>query len=377
MRTGKRALSPRKDVIAKFGRDAFQPGRSYVLKVRTNVTGGKADPAVIAVRFRRNNKDEILRSYRLELPSGSSERELVFTAPAFAAKSELIVAPKGNEVKVEQLSLQMRDPVSLTEPIASMEGSHVLPGYALAFNDEFNGNELNRGKWFTRYVYQNGGLDYLKDEKQRFRDKDNHVVKDGVLSLVARKGDKPGQYDSGMIRSDWTTRYGYFEARVKMPGGKGVFPAFWLNSDAAEDGHVEWPPEIDIFEFVHNGGEEHRNMIHTGVVQQKGTKRDFRYLDPEFKTQWKYWKAPFNFDEGWHTIGAEWTPDSVTTYVDGRKLVTFGYEWKYNDGRLAGPAHILLNLAIGGEWAGKYGIDDSAFPQALEVDWVRVYKKER
>jgi beta-glucanase (GH16 family) len=375
LRSTERVLAPRKEMITKFDPDALLPGRAYVLKVRATVKGSKPQQPLIAVFFRENSKNEIYRSYRLLLPTGTSEKELVFTAPAYTKKGAIIVAPKDNDVRIEQLSLKMREPVVLTEPITSTDDSHPPPGYTLVFNDEFNGSELDRNKWFTRYIYENGQLDHLQSEKQRFRDNDNHVVKNGALSLVARKSDKPGLYDSGMIRSDWTTRYGYFEARVKVPDGKGVFPAFWLNPDAAEDGHVEWPPEIDIFEFAFNLGEEKRDMVHSGVIQQRGSKRDFRHLDPAFNTKWSYWKAPYNFDEGWHTIGAEWTPDSVTTYIDGRKIVSYGYEWKHHSGKLAGPAHVLLNLAIGGDWAGKYGIDDAAFPQALQIDWVRVYKK--
>ena len=65
----------------------------------------------------------------------------------------------------------------------------------------------------------------------------------------------------------------------------------------------------------------------------------------------------------------------MSIYIDGLKVVTSTFQWKYADGSLAAPAHVLLNLAIGDGWAGRYGIDDSAFPQALAVDWVRVYQK--
>ena len=179
-----------------------------------------------------------------------------------------------------------------------------------------------------------------------------------------------------MVRSDWTTRYGYFEARVRMPGGKGVWPAFWLNSDVAADGTLAWPPEIDIFEFVYNGsGRQAEHAAHRRHRRRPGRRRAFDYADADFNKTWTYWSAPYNFNDGWHTIGAEWTPDGVTTYVDGKKIVTRNYRWKYPGGADAGPAHILLNLAIGGSWAGRYGIDRAAFPQALQIDWVRAYKK--
>lgn len=198
--------------------------------------------------------------------------------------------------------------------------------------------------------------DRLNDEQQRYRDNNNHLVANGVLSLTARKvtsNDPQGlDYESGMIRSDWTTRYGYIEARVKMPGAIGVWPAFWLNSDVSESGAVVWPPEIDIFEFVNNGVEDRVDMLHTGVVELPGVPSAFLYFDTAFVTQWTYWLGDFNFNEGWHTIAAEWTPISVRTYVDGKKIVSRSYEWKNASGQLAGPAHILLNLAVGRRWAG-------------------------
>ena len=85
--------------------------------------------------------------------------------------------------------------------------------------------------------------------------------------------------------------------------------------------------------------------------------------------------APYRFNDGWHTVGAEWTPEGVTTFVDGRRIVTRAYAWNRSDGTPAGQAHLLLNLAVGGGWAGRHGIDDSAFPQSLQINWVRVYQK--
>jgi len=361
--------------VQKFGPQTFVPGRTYLLKFKARAAPSDK-PMVVAMHFLSNDRSQVFRSFpAIFKAADGSEQQIRFIAPAFVGAAELAVASNGNQLTLEDVSLKMQEPMRLTEPIASREGSYVPSGYQLAFNDEFNGATLNRDKWFTRYLYENGRLDHLQSERQRYSDNDNHQVANGVLSLVARKA-AGGNYESGAIRSDWTTRYGYFEARVKMPSGKGVFPAFWLNPDADDKGKATWPPEIDIFEMVNDGNSEKTNMLHTGVIQkQAGKKREYRYTDPAFDTKWSFWRAPFRFDEGWHTIGAEWTPDSVTTFVDGKKIVTFGYEWNHNNGTLAEPAHIILNLAIGGDWAGRNGIDDSAFPQALQVDWVRAYKK--
>jgi beta-glucanase (GH16 family) len=144
----------------------------------------------------------------------------------------------------------------------------------------------------------------------------------------------------------------------------------------AASGVLSWPPEIDIFEFVNNGAEDKPDMLHSNVVAPPGTTSVLSYKDPAFNTQWTFYTAPFKFDEGWHTVGSEWTPTSVSTYVDGRLVYTRSYLWNFPDGTPAGPAHILLNLAVGGAWAGRHGIDDALLPQSLQIDWVRAYRKQ-
>jgi beta-glucanase (GH16 family) len=293
--------------------------------------------------------------------------------------ADVTITVNGTRTIIDSVSLKMRSAVVQTESIASTVGSYVPAGYVLAFNDEFNGTALNRDKWATRFIYGMETTDRLNDEKQRYRDNNNQSVANGVLSLTARKvssTDPAGiNYESGMIRSLWTSRYGYYEARVKMPGGLGVWPAFWLNSDVSAEGRLAWPPEIDIFEFVNNGVEDKLNMLHSNVKTNTGVTSTLTYADPAFNPTWTYYQAPYNFNDGWHTVGAEWDATSVTMYVDGKKMYTRSYTWTYADNTLAGPAHILLNLAIGGAWAGRHGIDDSAFPQSLQIDWVRAYQK--
>ena len=379
LRTGGQALNVGWKATQAFASTALQPGKSYTLfvRARNDRTTGTSQ---LNIRFRKPAYSEVIRSYAVTVASTSyQDYTIEFTAPAYAAMADFVVTTNGARAIVDGVSMKMRSAIPQTETIASNVGSYVPAGYTLAFNDEFNGTALNRSKWMTRYIYAGGTQDRLNDEKQRYRDNNNHVVANGVLSLVARKvssTDPDGiNYESGMIRSDWTSRYGYYEARVKMPGGIGVWPAFWLNSDVSAEGRLAWPPEIDIFEFVNNGVEDKVNMLHSNVVAQTGTTSTLMYTDAAFNTNWADYVAPFNFNEGWHTVGAQWDPTTVTVFVDGLKIYTRTYQWNYADGTLAGPAHILLNLAIGGSWAGRHGIDDNAFPQALQIDWVRAYTK--
>jgi beta-glucanase (GH16 family) len=379
LRSGGSALKVMGVVTQKLDATALVPGRAYTLTLKArNLWGGTM---TAALRLREKNGGSY-RSYACKLTSTAyQDCRIDFTAPAYVQAPELTLTPSSGLVAlVDTSSLLMRTPIVQTENVASTTGSYLPAGYALVFNDEFSGTSLNRQKWFTRYIYDNETRDRLNDEQQRYRDNSNHLVANGVLSLVARKvssSDPAGiNYESGMIRSDFTFRYGYMEARVRMPGGRGVWPAFWMTSDVSDTGTLGWPPEIDVFEVVNNGIEDTMNMLHTGVIMPSGTApAPFMYADPAFNTSWTYWRAPFNFQDGWHTVGAEWTPSGVTTYVDGRKIVTRSYAWTYPDGTAAGKAHVMLNLAIGGNWAGRHGIDDSAFPQALQIDWVRVYQK--
>jgi len=279
-------------------------------------------------------------------------------------------------------------PVNTPPPPPS---AYVPSGYTEVFGDEFNGPSLDTSKWWTRFIYNNGKLDFLNDEKQRYRENDNHVFADGSLQLTARKVDdpnmaKPAHYESGMVRSKMTFKYGYFEARVKMPPGIGMWPAFWLNSDSSPDGKVNWPPEVDVFEFVNNGKEDKTTMFHMGAVSHKlkdGTPGpwggDLLSSDSHvsmLKGSGGEYSGTTDFTQDYHVFGLLWdTDDTVTWFLDGTPLMKRSYKWVYTNGTDAPNAHVLLNLAMGGQWAGRHGIDDSKFPQSFDVDYLRVYQK--
>lgn len=362
-----------------LGAVPLQAGRAYRLSFAAQLLG--PGTASVAIRFREPTRRETFRTFKQSIEAGPARSYAIeLTAPTYAALPELAIEAKGTTVLVASASLQERAPLPQTEPVTNWADSYVPAGYGLVFNDEFSGSELNRKKWFTRFIYGSETLDRLNDENQRYTDNDNHRVSGGVLSLVAKreKLSKPSgiNYQSGMIRSDFTLRYGFFEARVKMPSGLGTWAAFWINSDVSESGRLGHPPEIDFFEFVNNGKDDKVNKIHSAATRTPdGVSTRFTYKSRYFIEQHQDYRAPFDFDKGFHTVGVEWTPDDFTLYVDGLKIFTRTVEWRYKDGALAGPAHVLLNLAIGGQWAGRYGIDDAAFPQALAIDWVRVYQK--
>lgn len=258
---------------------------------------------------------------------------------------------------------------------AALSSFPARAGWRMVFEDRFDGTGLDRSRWATRYIYDDERLDHLNDEVQRYRDADNHRVKGGTLSLIAR-ADPAGGYQSGMIRSRRTFLYGYFEARVRLPRGRGIWPAFWLNPDRARDGSLEWPPEIDIFEYAVNGVEDTESMLHSGVHEAVVQPATWHFVDPAFERASGTFRSEGRLNAGWHVFGLLWQPDRIVVTIDGRRLYDRSFRWLNRKGAVAAPAHVLLNFAVGGKWAGRHGIDRAAFPQALEIDYVRVCQQD-
>jgi beta-glucanase (GH16 family) len=225
-----------------------------------------------------------------------------------------------------------------------------------------------QAEFYPFYVYSNGTLNYLNDEWQRYRDftNGNHVFTAEGLALRAfLKSGQPlavGSIDSGMLRSKWIGKYGYFEAKVKVPAGRGTWPAFWLNP---QDG--KWPPEIDVLEIVNNGRDSTLNSFH--FVHGAGTQPATSSL----LDQWNSYRPGFDYKDGFHTFAVEWTPDRVRHFVDDKLVVDRPYRWIHNDNTDGGLAHVLLNLAVGGSWPGAP--TTSSLPAELVVKHIRVWQK--
>jgi beta-glucanase (GH16 family) len=244
-------------------------------------------------------------------------------------------------------------------------------GWELVFHDEFDGDKLDRNQWATRYIYNNETMDKFNNEKQRYRD--NHIVSEGVLSLVAKKIAGSDLFESSMIRSHRTFYYGYYEARVFFPSARGVWPAFWLEADYDLDGKTWHPPEIDIFEYVINGVEDKANSLHSNSLNnEKWTPQSYTFVDNSFLLKFQNLISKDDLNKAWHTAGFVWAPDRISFFWDGRLIYTRMYQWLRKDGKLGPPAHVDLNFAVGGGWAGRHGIDEAAFPQIFKIDYVRV-----
>lgn len=270
----------------------------------------------------------------------------------------------------------------------ALAGGGFLPGdgktYTLiaGVSDEFNGTTLDTSKWWRRYHDNNGTLDHYNSELQRYID--NHIVSNGTLKLTAHArtatftaptGLVYPTFDSSMIRSRTTFKYGYVEARVKLPPGLGVWPAFWILPD------VKWQAEIDIMEYVRNDATEFASMVHCGVHENYAPGPYAIWLEKNSNPQWGYWKAPADFSptyffDDWHVFSCLWEPELVTFYIDGYPVCQRHCGWKFVDGTDSGLASVLADLAMGDLWAtSNWTTPVATDDQVFEIDYIRVYQQ--
>ena len=204
----------------------------------------------------------------------------------------------------------------------------------------------------------NAELQYYTDRPE------NVVVENGVLKITARRESFQGSaYTSARVITQglFERAYGRFEARIQLPWGRGLWPAFWLLGTNCDE--VEWPQcgEIDVMEYR---GQE-PTIVH-GSVHGPG------YSASEAITK-SYELANDRFDTGFHVFGIEWGPNYINYYVDDvlyNQITPADVtgEWVYDQ-----PFYILMNVAVGGTFVGSPNAD-TIFPQEMLVDYVRIYE---
>ncbi len=203
-------------------------------------------------------------------------------------------------------------------------------------------------------------------ESQYYTDRpENVVVEDGVLKITAIQEQFEGaRYTSARIltKNKLQRKYGRFEARIKLPFGRGIWPAFWMLGDDS-DGAI-WPQigEIDIMEYR---GQEPTVVL--GSVHGPG------YSAGEAVTD-MYELENDRFDTDFHVFGIEWAPDFINFYVDDvlyNQIIPSDVdgEWVFNDRDF----YMIMNVAVEGTFVGPVS-PDTTFPQTMEVDYVRIYE---
>jgi len=240
-------------------------------------------------------------------------------------------------------------------------------GYVLVWQEEFNSSETglpDTGQWW----YETGDGGWGNNELQdyvagTYKGQKIAQVADGKLTITAQKID--GKVRSVRMNTSKSWTYGYFEARLKLPKGKGTWPAFWM----MPKNFTGWPKdgEIDIMEHVGYHQDYVSSSIHcTAYVHSNGTQ----------KTKERYLKGA---TDEFHVYALEWTPEYIRSYVDGEQLFYYKPEdhgkRNYDTWPFDNPFYLKLNLAWGGNWGGAMGIDESCLPAVYEIDYVRVFQK--
>ncbi|MEO5648944.1 MAG: family 16 glycosylhydrolase [Ginsengibacter sp.] len=245
-----------------------------------------------------------------------------------------------------------------------IEKSSTKKGWKLKWSDEFNYKGLpDSSKW----KFDVGGNGWGNNEKQYYThaDTSNAIVKNGVLSIIARK--ENDKYTSARLltkgKADW--KYGRVEMNARLPAGRGLWPAFWMLARDIE--RVQWPHcgEIDIMEHVGYNKDTVLGTVHTGAYNHiKGTQKGKNILI----------KNPYT---EFHTFAIEWSPEKIDFFIDDTLYNHFANEHKtVEEWPFDQPFFIIVNMAIGGNLGGKEGIDNDIFPASYDIDYVRVYQRD-
>jgi len=241
------------------------------------------------------------------------------------------------------------------------DGAYVPEGYNLVWQDDFSEASSEIVK---NWRYEDWAPGHVNNERQRYvpDDRRTSFIENGVLCIKAMKDG--GQVISSRMNSRESWQYAYVEAAIWLPKGKGTWPAFWMMPDDQGKG---WPAcgEIDIMEEVGVDANITSSSIHCDAYNHvKGTQKTAS-------------RTTAGAENEFHVYSMEWTADYIKTYVDGVLLLDFRNDKAGNDKTwpFDKKFFIILNLAWGGDWGGYAGVDESALPTTMKVDYVRVYQK--
>jgi beta-glucanase (GH16 family) len=247
-----------------------------------------------------------------------------------------------------------------------------VPGWQLVWSEEFNaadGSAPDPSKW----TLETGGGGWGNQELEYYTSRlQNAQIQNGSLVITALQETYTGpdgvtrNYTSARLKtqSHFSQAYGRFEARIQVPFGQGLWPAFWMLGDNIDQ--VGWPDcgEIDIMENIGKEPAIAHGTIHgPGYSGAAGITAAFTLPSGRFA-------------DGFHNFAVEWEPNVIRFYVDGQLYATrtpadlpAGTKWVYDH-----PFFILLNVAVGGSFPGSPD-STTTFPQTMRVDYVRVYRR--
>ena len=353
-----RFTSGNKTVSLKLSQTCFVPELTFSL----NTVTGEGVGGTVVVTTRANASwtvDEADLDYWFSISPrtivrGDGELKVSFNKSYSAqSRSKQVHFRSGDHEKILIVSQKEGTPVP--------SGAYVPEGYELVWQDDFSeASSALIDKW----RFEDWAPGRVNHELQRYLPDDRRTsyTQDGALHIVARKDGN--QVISARMNSRESWLYGYFEAAIWLPKGKGTWPAFWMMPDDFSKG---WPAcgEIDIMEEVGVDADITSSSIHCESYNHvKNTQKTASRTIPGAENEY-------------HVYALEWTKDYIKTYVDGVLLLEFRNDkagrdstWPFNK-----KFYLILNLAWGGDWGGYAGVDESALPCTMKVDYVRVYKK--
>lgn len=236
------------------------------------------------------------------------------------------------------------------------------PGYTLVWHDEFEGKGIDPANW----SYDTGAGGWGNGEMQYYTTRtENARIEDGMLVIEARQEKYEGAYyTSARLKTQGLQafQYGRIEARLKVPEGKGLWPAFWMLGSNFNGSN--WPDcgEIDIMEYI---GREPDLIM--GTLHGPGYSSTLGF------SQWN--RQDYPIAEDFHVYAIEWDAQAIHWFYDGERYHTVTpadigeREWVFDQ-----PFFFVLNLALGGQLPGPLGLDVT-FPKQYLVDYVRVFQK--
>lgn len=332
--------------------------KANVFVTGTDGSSLRISPPVVTLRPGDTLNFSYGNTYDLDVTWSSSEPSIA----TIDQKGHLTAVAPGNAIITLATNIE-----SVTARVAV---EHTWGDYKLVWSDEFDGSALDETVW----SYNTGGSGWGNNEKQYYTSRPENIrVQNGMLEIEARKEQyENNEYTSARIMSKnkKTFTYGKMAARIKFPGGKGTWPAFWMMGNSGN-----WPNcgEIDIIEHI--GSQDTRASFALHTVMKNGTKGN-NWAKTHF------FDYPLSAD--FHTYGIEWAQeekegkDVIRFFVDDVQYAEVWEEqidnndyWPFNK-----PFFFIINLAIGGNMGGT--VDDAIFNQQriMYVDWVRVWQRQ-
>lgn len=245
-------------------------------------------------------------------------------------------------------------------------------GDNLVWNDEFDGDALSTEKWFEqRYIGGRGN-----SELQTYAGGDNLEVSNGTLKIHVEKpgpGQNTGDYTSGRVDSKFVFTYGRIEMRAKLPAqaGPGLWVKLWLLGANFDEVGFPQAGVIDMLNYVSHVPDQ---FFSGAITTANFNKPDIKSISDAVVNE--------SIENDFHNYGVLWTDQYLKFYLDEIDNITFTYRRPENVNQgswpFDAPFYFVMNVAVGGEFGGVEGVEDSMFPTEMEIDYVRVYhgKKE-